>query len=215
MMKRIDFHTESHQNHHGNIFCVTGPLCREFTGHWWIALTKASDKQLNDIFFDLHQNKRLSKQSRRQWLEMPSLSLWHHCNDIMISSHMQDIALVFWCIIDTAVINKVSKIHDNIPPVKWTIAAQVEHKCTGKLKSFITAVGGHWRCSCLWPVCPRALIFLNLSPYPYITRTSVAMVLSILDDNSLSSRRKDVLYLQLSFFRNDRKCRYHVYFHVS
>ena len=30
----------------GNIFRVTGPLCREFTGHRWIPLTKASDVEL-------------------------------------------------------------------------------------------------------------------------------------------------------------------------
>ena len=30
----------------GNIFRVTGPLCREFTGHRWIPLTKASDAEL-------------------------------------------------------------------------------------------------------------------------------------------------------------------------
>ena len=29
-----------------NIFCVTGPLCGEFTGHRWITLTKASDSEL-------------------------------------------------------------------------------------------------------------------------------------------------------------------------
>ena len=29
-----------------------------------------------DIFFDL----RLSKQPRRRWFEMPTLSLWRHCN---------------------------------------------------------------------------------------------------------------------------------------
>ena len=29
-----------------NIFCVTGPLCGEFTSHWWIPLTKASDTEL-------------------------------------------------------------------------------------------------------------------------------------------------------------------------
>ena len=31
----------------GNIFCVTGPLCGEFTGHQWILLTKASDAELS------------------------------------------------------------------------------------------------------------------------------------------------------------------------
>ena len=30
----------------GNIFRVTGPLCREFTDHRWISLTKASDADL-------------------------------------------------------------------------------------------------------------------------------------------------------------------------
>ena len=30
----------------GNIFHVTGPLCGEFTGHWWIPHTKASDTEL-------------------------------------------------------------------------------------------------------------------------------------------------------------------------
>ena len=30
----------------GNIFRITGPLCGEFTGHWWIPFTKASDEEL-------------------------------------------------------------------------------------------------------------------------------------------------------------------------
>ena len=33
-----------------------------------------------DVFVDLHLNKRLSKQSWRQWFETPSLSLWRQCN---------------------------------------------------------------------------------------------------------------------------------------
>ena len=32
------------------------------------------------VFFDLRMNKRLSKQSWGWWFEMPSCSLWHHCN---------------------------------------------------------------------------------------------------------------------------------------
>ena len=34
-----------------------------------------------DVFFDLCLNKRLSKQSRGWWFEMPSCPLWCHCND--------------------------------------------------------------------------------------------------------------------------------------
>ena len=48
---RMDRHpTGSHFNmmtsSNGNIFRVTGPLCGEFTGHWWIPLTKACDAEL-------------------------------------------------------------------------------------------------------------------------------------------------------------------------
>ena len=35
-----------------------------------------------DVFFYLRLNKRLSKQSRRQWFDMQSRSLWRHCNVI-------------------------------------------------------------------------------------------------------------------------------------
>ena len=34
-----------------------------------------------DVFFDLHLNKRLSKQWWGWWFEKPSCSLWRHCND--------------------------------------------------------------------------------------------------------------------------------------
>ena len=34
-----------------------------------------------DVFFDLHLNKRLSKQSWGWWFETPSHPLWRHCND--------------------------------------------------------------------------------------------------------------------------------------
>ena len=49
----------------GNIFRVTGPLCGEFTGHRWIPRTQRPVTRSFDVFFDLRQNKRLSKQS---WL---------------------------------------------------------------------------------------------------------------------------------------------------
>ena len=34
-----------------------------------------------DVSFDLRLEKRLSKQSKRQWFETPSRPLWRHCND--------------------------------------------------------------------------------------------------------------------------------------
>ena len=33
-----------------------------------------------DVFVDLRLNKQMSKQLGRRWFEMPSSSLWHHCN---------------------------------------------------------------------------------------------------------------------------------------
>ena len=64
----------------GNIFCVTGPLCGEFTGHRWTPLTKDSDAELWCFFFIYALNKRLSKQWWGWWFEMPSRPLWRHCN---------------------------------------------------------------------------------------------------------------------------------------
>ena len=62
-------------------FRVTaGPLWWESTGHRWIPLTKANDAE-PDIFFDLHLDKRLSKQSRCRWFGTPSCSIWRHSND--------------------------------------------------------------------------------------------------------------------------------------
>ena len=63
----------------GNIFRVTGPLCGEFTGDRWIPRTKPVTWSF-DVSFDLHLNKRLSKQSWGWWFETPLHSLWRHRN---------------------------------------------------------------------------------------------------------------------------------------
>ena len=39
------------------------------------------------VFFDLHLNKRLSKQWWGWWFETPSHSLWRHRNDVTATSH--------------------------------------------------------------------------------------------------------------------------------
>ena len=64
----------------GNIFRITGlcarnsPVSSEFPSQRPVTLSF-------DVFFDLVLNKRLSKQSRRQWFETPSHLLCRHCND--------------------------------------------------------------------------------------------------------------------------------------
>ena len=60
----------------GNIFRVTGP----FTG---VFPSQRPVTRCFGVFFDLRLNKGLNKQSRRRWFEMPSLSLWRHCNGII------------------------------------------------------------------------------------------------------------------------------------
>ena len=63
----------------GNIFSVVVPLCRKFTGHRWIPLTKPVTRSF-DVSLDLRLNQSLRKQLRRRWFETPSRSLWRHCN---------------------------------------------------------------------------------------------------------------------------------------
>ena len=62
----------------GNTFRVTGHLCEEFTGEF---SAQRPVTRSCDVFFDLRLNKRLSKQSWGWWVETPSRSLWHHCNE--------------------------------------------------------------------------------------------------------------------------------------
>ena len=65
----------------GNIFCVVGPFVRG--NHQSLVDSPHKGQWRRDffVFFDLCQNKRLSKQLSCQWFEMLSRSLWCHCND--------------------------------------------------------------------------------------------------------------------------------------
>ena len=63
----------------GNIFRVTGPLCREFTGPGEFPAQRPVTWSF-DIFFDLRPNKRLSKQSWGWWFLTLLCPLWRHSN---------------------------------------------------------------------------------------------------------------------------------------
>ena len=63
----------------GSIFRVTGPLCGEFTGPGEFPAQRPVTRSF-DVFFDLHLNKRLSKQPWGWWFETPAWSLWRHRN---------------------------------------------------------------------------------------------------------------------------------------
>ena len=61
----------------GSIFCVTGPLCGEFTGPGEFPAQRLVTRSF-DVFFDLRLNKRFSKQSWGWWFKTPPWSLWRH-----------------------------------------------------------------------------------------------------------------------------------------
>ena len=44
---------------------------------------------------ELWCNRRLSKQSRRQWFEAPAHSLWRHCNTYIVHNILQDTTSAF------------------------------------------------------------------------------------------------------------------------
>ena len=106
--KKSQFYMMTSSN--GNIFCVTCPLCGEFTGHWWIPLTKVSDVELW-CFFHLRLNKRLKKHSWGWWFEMLSCSLWYTVNADICYRQSQDQTPfhIFWhlkCYIFLYIIDK-------------------------------------------------------------------------------------------------------------
>ena len=64
------------------LFSALLALCEgESIGHWWIPLTRGQWREaLMFLYIYIRLNKRLSKQWRRWWFEMPWCSLWRHCN---------------------------------------------------------------------------------------------------------------------------------------
>ena len=64
----------------GNIFCVTGLSCGEFTSHRWIPCAQRPLARSFDVFFDMRLNKQLSKQSWSWWFGTTSHPLRRQCN---------------------------------------------------------------------------------------------------------------------------------------
>ena len=76
----------------GNICRVTGLLCGNSPVTGEFPSQRPVTRSFED-FFDLHLNKRLSKQLRCWWFEMPLCSLWHDCYD----HHHQERKLYLLC----------------------------------------------------------------------------------------------------------------------
>ena len=70
----------------GNIFHVTGHLCGNSLVTGEFPAQRPEMRSCCDVFFDLHLNKWLSKQSWVWWFDTPSSPLWHHCNITWINS---------------------------------------------------------------------------------------------------------------------------------
>ena len=49
-----------------------------------------------NVFFDVHLNKQLSKQSRCWWFETPWRSLWRHCNDSALKNKFKTNFKISW-----------------------------------------------------------------------------------------------------------------------
>ena len=63
--RKMPIHMMTSSN--GNIFCVTGPLCGEFTVHRWIPLTKASDAELWCFFICAWINGWVNHREAGDW----------------------------------------------------------------------------------------------------------------------------------------------------
>ena len=83
MLMHVPFHgvTWRHQMEKFSVLlalcAATSPITGEFP-------SKRPVTQSFDVLFNLHLNKRLSKQSDGRWFETPSRSLWRHCNGLFI-----------------------------------------------------------------------------------------------------------------------------------
>ena len=75
---------------------VTGgfPSQRPVTRSFSVSLTKASDAELWCFLWSAPE--RLSKQSRRWWFVTASRSLWHHCNDSLVTPYSPSDYRQYW-----------------------------------------------------------------------------------------------------------------------
>ena len=82
-LKRLKIFMMTSSN--GNIFCITSPLCGEFTSHRWIPLRKKGQWTKKK---DLRLNKQLIKQSWGWWFETPSCSSRRHCDITVYKAYL-------------------------------------------------------------------------------------------------------------------------------
>ena len=79
-MTRVWGHCNSWWRHQMETFSALLAICAGNSPVPGEFPTQRSVTRSFDVFFDLHPNKRLSKQSWGWWFETLSWSLWRHCN---------------------------------------------------------------------------------------------------------------------------------------
>ena len=117
----------------GNIFCVTGPLWGEPTGHRWIPPQRPVTRSFW-IFFGLCLNKRFSDQSRRRRFQTPSRSLWRHCKD------SSDLTVMMRTL-------SFSALHSPQPyldPRVWVLLSASTRWCLVRICEWIQGFLTHW-----------------------------------------------------------------------
>ena len=118
----------------GNFFCVTGPLCGEFTGRRWIPLIKASDAELWCLIcarINDWVNNREAGDSRRHrshydvtvihWRD--GLCLSHGCMPFGMKM-IEDLQFVIWyeeCCARSRYQGRGQVINNYIPQYMWDV----------------------------------------------------------------------------------------------
>ena len=101
-------------------------------------------QNVNNTSFDLHLNKRLSKQSWGWWFETLSHPLWHHCNDLR---------QIGWCH-DMATLS--TRLHWNlVRGIHWSLVDSLIARFMGSTWAHLGPIGPRW--ALCWLHGPRYL----------------------------------------------------------
>ena len=94
------------------------PVTREFSTERPVAWSF-------NVFFDLHLNKWLSKQSWGWWFEMPWHPLWHHCNESTIRWTPKDLIddKSTWAWLWPGAVRQQAITWTNVDQVLWSCMA--------------------------------------------------------------------------------------------
>ena len=94
MEKTGRYQTTMMTTSNGQIFRVTGHLCGEFTVPGEFPAQRPETRSF-DVFFDLHRNKRLSRQSWGWWFETQWCPLWRQYNAIKHKKNCKTLKILF------------------------------------------------------------------------------------------------------------------------